>query len=403
MSLLPNQSIVPVLTFHSVGMQHDSWIWKHLSDTEQFFHRLMRLLTKHSYRTVTLPELYSHMQGESLCPPRSVVLAFDDGYLDNWVTVVPILRKYAMNGVIYVNPDFVDPGDQLRPTIEDGKGSSAQAIANSQIGFMNWPELKVAEEIGVLDVQSHSQTHTWYFSDPRVVDCYTPQSSPQYPWMAWNARPSRKPFYLQEDQRAFVPWGSPVFQHEKSLIVRRFHPDESAVEDVIRSVESRPSHEAFGSPAFRNRFERIVTDLCSNGEFPGRVEDREEYEARVRWELVASKETIESQLDKVVEYLCWPGGGVNEAAKKIAADVGYKSWTLPSRDQPEKRNRPVEDPQEIRRLPVIRDVHFFGHRWGRGSEMLTFLDILAHQGSSVFGAARKLYKMGVAFGVAGRK
>lgn len=384
MSFLPKNDIVPVVTFHSVGMNETGWIWQQLSEKADVFEKLLQKLLSHGYQTVTLSQLYAHMSGERPCKPKSIVLVFDDGYLDNWVTVYPLLKKYGMCGTVYVNPDFVDPGSELRPTLNDFPDSDA-----SQTGFMNWAELQQLDESGVLDVQSHSLTHTWYFTGPKIVDYYTPSSAATYPWMAWNARPERKPYYLQEDQTSFVPWGTPVFEYEKSLLARRFFPDANRVQEVVSSVA--------------NDVDSALLQSADSLSFPGTYESDTEHEARVRGELMQSKAIIEERLGKTVDYLCWPGGGVNADVKRLAAEVGYKSWTLPSGEQRDKRNRPGEDPGEIKRLPAVRNVLFFNRMWGVGSERLVYLEMLAHQESWAFDLLRKCYKVGVACGIAGQR
>jgi hypothetical protein len=35
-------------------------------------------------------------------PRKSIVITFDDGYLDNWVYAHPILQKYGMHAVVFV-------------------------------------------------------------------------------------------------------------------------------------------------------------------------------------------------------------------------------------------------------------------------------------------------------------
>ena len=401
MTLLANNDIVPVLTYHSVGMHEPSWTWSQLSERATAFDKLLQALQARGYRTVTLADLYAHMAGERTCPPRSVVLVFDDGYLDNWVTVAPLLRKYGMTGTVYVNPEFVDPGDEQRPTLDDYPGGGLDNADVAQSGFMNWAELARLDRSGVLDVQSHSLTHTWYFTGPSIEDFYAPSNAAAYPWMAWNARPERKPFYLTEDQSEFVARGTPIFEHEKSLIARRFLPDPPTMDAIMTAIADRCGPDFFAGEDWRSRLRKIVADVTGEADFPGAFESDTDYEARVREELAQSKSIIEQKLGKTVDFLCWPGGGVNDTAKRIAADVGYKSWTLPSSSMPSKRNRPGSDPQEIKRLPALRDVRFFDRKWGVGSERLVVLEMLAHQESALFDLARKAYKVGVAAGIVG--
>ncbi len=401
MSILPNQEIVPVLTFHSVGMNEPSWIWRQLSEQADAFECLLQQLRAHDYSTVSLAQLFAHMSGGERCKPKSAALVFDDGYLDNWVTVGPLLKKYGMTGTVYVNPEFVDPGDTLRPTLDDLTGVDSADVA--QTGFMNWAELGQLDASGVLDVQSHSLTHTWHFTGPKVVDYYSPSSAANYPWMAWNARPERKPFYIQEDQAAFVPWGTPVFEHEKSLIARRFSPDTNAIDSLVDAVSAQGAAGIFAQPDWRKTVQRLADSVTGGGPFPGTIESDMEYEARVRDELTQSKAIIEAKLGKTVDFLCWPGGGTNTIAKRIAGEVGYKSWVLPSAELPNKRNQPGEDPREIKRLTALRDVRFFDRKWGIGSARLVYLEMLAHQESWAFDILKKAYKLGVAFGIAGQR
>jgi hypothetical protein len=268
---------------------------------------------------------------------------------------------------------------------------------------MNWDELRSVDESGVLDVQSHSLTHTWHFTDPEIVTCYFRGNAARYPWIAWNARPDRKPFYLSEDQSAFVEAGTPVFKHEKSLIARRFLPDETASLKLMSAYPDFCSNFPAASEGWIQDYRRFVSRVIGAGTFPGRHETEEEHEARVQAELSESKRIIEEKLDKSVNYLCWPGGGTDALCKRLAGEVGYRSWTLPSREQVSKRNRPRTNPAEIKRLPAMRDSYFFGRNWGAGSERLTLLDIYSHQESFIHNILRKIYKVAVAAGVAGQR
>jgi peptidoglycan/xylan/chitin deacetylase (PgdA/CDA1 family) len=400
MSLGRDQDIVPVLTYHSVGMRHDTWIWRHLSERADIFARLLERLARAGYCTVTLDQLHAHMSGEERCPPKSIVLAFDDGYLDNWTTVAPLLESHGMRGTVYVNPEFVDPGSGRREQLRPDRAADGADVPD-QVGFMNWDELRALDRSGTLDVQSHSLSHTWYPTGPDVEDGYLSATARQYPWMAWNARPERKPYYLAEDQSTFVAAGTPVFRHEKSLIARRFVPDSDRVEDVVAAFPEFSSSAPVGSEDWRRDYRDFVAHTIGDAVFPGSYETADEREARVRGELATSKALIEEALDKTVRYLCWPGGGTDPDAKRLAREVGYRSWTLPSREQVSKRNRPHDDPAQVKRLPALRSNYFFGRKWGQGTERLTMLDIYTHQDSFIHSLVRKAYKMAVAAGLAG--
>jgi peptidoglycan/xylan/chitin deacetylase (PgdA/CDA1 family) len=403
MGLFRDQSVVPVLTFHSVGMNYDDWVWSHLSESADMFERFLVRLHKQGYKTVSLQQLYDHMSGGQRCDAKSIVLVFDDGYLDNWTTVAPLLKKYDMCGAVYVNPEFVDPGTELRPTLDDLGGNVEELHSIEHRGFMNWAELEVLDSSGVLDVQSHSMSHTWYFTGPGIVDSYAPGSAPTYPWMSWNSRPDRKPFYLSEDQSEFVAWGTPVFENEKSIIARRFFPDQEMVEKVQDVVEKQGGVEFFANPDWRDQYRKITADVTGDRPFSGEYESERDFEKRVSWELAEAKSIIEEKLNKQVHFLCWPGGGVDATSKRLALETGHLSWTLPGGDASDKRNVPGADATEVKRVPAMRDVFFLGRKWGRGSDILMMLDIMTHQNSFFIRRLRDLYKIGVALGIAGHK
>ena len=52
------------------------------------------------------------------------------------------------------------------------------------------------EEEGLVDIQSHSMTHTWYPKSDKIIDFRHPNDP--YFWMTWNDNIDEKP-YLQFD------------------------------------------------------------------------------------------------------------------------------------------------------------------------------------------------------------
>ena len=393
MSWHKNESIVPVLMFHSVGIRSENWVWADLSEELDVFESLLSRLTRLGYSAVTLDELYKHMSGKARLPKNAIVLTFDDGYLDNWVFVAPLLRKFGMKGIVYATPEFVEDSEIIRPNLEDVWTGELDKSMLESVGFMNWAELRRLDSEGILDVQCHALTHTWYFSDGIVEDIHRPRPVYPYPWLSWNARPDRKPFYLNENQQSFVPWGHPVFRHEKSLITRRFFPDESEVEKITGFVKENGGSEFFGDRNWRDILSERFKYLTGRERFPGTLEGEEHYRERVRHELLASKQQLEDSLTKKIKYLSWPGGGVSEVAAKLAAETGFASWTLSSWQKPDWRNLPGADPSEIKRVSGRSTVHWRGKWLADGGSWWIIQRILQHQGSLISRLATRMCKL----------
>jgi hypothetical protein len=202
-----------------------------------------------------------------------------------------------------------------------------------------------------------------------------------YPWLFWNARPDRKPYYLNENQQEFVPWGQPVFEHEKSLIVRQFTPDTHLVNEILDYIDDNGSAEFFAGRAWQEKLKSQFPVLHASGKFPGTFESEEEYQDRVLGELTESRQIIERELDKPVEFLAWPGGGVNETVVELAKQAGFKSWTLSSWQKPDSKNQQGSNAHEIKRVSGRNKVFWRKRMLKVGGSSWVMLKVLTHQGS----------------------
>jgi peptidoglycan/xylan/chitin deacetylase (PgdA/CDA1 family) len=379
MTLRRNKSIVPALMFHSVGLERHPWAWSSISESIESFEGKIAMLKQKGFTGVFWDELYEHMAGRTVLPADSILLTFDDGYLDNWTTVFPILQKYGMKATIFVSPDFVDPSNELR--------------SSHAAGFLNWAEMREMEKSGLIDIQSHAMTHTWYFAGPRIDDYHRPHEVTPNPWLFWNARPDRKPFYLTEDQQEFLPWGYPVLQHAKSLAVRRFFPDEASLHAITSFAAAEGGHEFFGRQDWRAVLDNHVASIVGDDGIAGFYESETERTSRIREELQRSKEIIEANLNKQVDFICWPGGANDELVQQLAREVGYKSWTLSSSSALEKRNLPGTDPETIKRIGTTNVINIRGKHCGFAGPGMQLLKIFSHQGSSLYSMALKAQKL----------
>jgi len=323
--------------YHSIS-DNQRWLWGHLSCPVHVFEDHIRALAENGFATVSLPEMHSHLCHGTALPQNPIVLTFDDGYLDNWVFAYPILKRYAFRGTVFVNPDFVDPAARPRPNLDDAPGDQ-EALASRSTGFLSWSEMAAMQSSGVMDIQSHALTHTWHFCGRQIVDWHHPGDC--YPWLAWNARPDRKYLWLNENQAAFVPFGAPVYAHERALVAHRYFPDQRLTDVLAGEVAERGNSAFFLDPDWQKVLSGRCTRYRSQGQLDGRWESDQEYESRVRHELDAAKQIIEANLRKPVSFLCWPGGGYNETTERIAREVGYVAATLsstdPRRSQPDAR------------------------------------------------------------------
>ena len=236
--IIGDDNIIPVVMFHSVGLEHTNWVYKHLSDPLSHFEDKIACLKNFGYDFIHWSDLFSYMSGTRTLTIPAVMLTFDDGYLDNWVYVYPILKKYGAKATISISPDFVDPSTQIRPNIEDVRAGRIKEDELLIAGFLNWEEMRHMEKSGLIDIQSHALTHTWYFSGTKLIDFHKPGGK-KYPWMAWNARPDKKPFYMLDDQNCYVPLGTPIYEHKKALLCKKYYPPNEVASEITNIVRQK--------------------------------------------------------------------------------------------------------------------------------------------------------------------
>jgi peptidoglycan/xylan/chitin deacetylase (PgdA/CDA1 family) len=369
--------------FHSVGLEDDRyWPMVNISEPMAAFRDKLEILKAAGYEFWHWDKLYSYVRHGSARSKPAIMLTFDDGYLDNWVYVFRILKELDVKATIFVNPDFVDPRTEPRPTYEDvlsGKVAEAQL---EKAGFLSWAEMRAMEASGLVDIQSHTQTHTWYFNGPKLLDFHHPNSN-RYPWQAWNYRPDQKPFYMTADQASLVPWGTPVYEHEKALICRRYFPPEEVASRICEFVSGAGGAAYFDEAEWRRDLREMHDGLMREFSRHARYETDEEYEERIMRELAGSKAIIERELGKSVEYVCWPGGGYNEAVLAAAKRVGYRAWTLASSDQTETRNRAGGDPGQVKRMSsCAKYVSSAGTDCGYAGKYFFLSNVARHKGSA---------------------
>lgn len=335
--------------YHSVGRELPDWRWsKTLTIPAEVFEDHLRWLARAGYRTVGLTEVGAHVREEALLPERSVVLTFDDGYVDNWTYVVPLLEKYSMAGTILVTPQFVDPHDIVRPTLADVWSGHAQESELEVRGFMSWPELRTSIDRGVLAVQCHALTHTWYPTGPQVVDFHHPGDG--HYWLDWNADPTGKPYYLREPNASKVPWGTPVYEHMKSLEATRYFPPDEESKTLVAHVASHGGANFFARRGWHEELRSILARVRANAR-DGRYETDAERAARYTEELESSKRIIEDKLGVPVEYFVWPNRAYNSVSMALAHER-FRALTVAGEDANGVKNRPGDDPRKISRFGV---------------------------------------------------
>jgi len=115
------------------------------------FDEQMAQLAELDYTVVSLDNVIAHYLDHEPLPPRSVLITFDDGYLDNLENAAPILRRHGFPAVLFAPIGYLGA---KRPLPHD-EHLATRGIVNRTL---DWSELAELERAGIR-VESHGIGH----------------------------------------------------------------------------------------------------------------------------------------------------------------------------------------------------------------------------------------------------
>jgi len=136
------------LCYHSVAPEGP----RYLTVSRELFERQLAALRRRRLRSGGLADLAALAEGRKIEP--SVFLTFDDGFRDNYETVMPLLREHGHRAFVFVLPPLVDGGAPLNwPEV------AADAVKYpSSMRSVTWPMLEEMKESG-FEVGAHTLSH----------------------------------------------------------------------------------------------------------------------------------------------------------------------------------------------------------------------------------------------------
>jgi len=331
---MADPNIVTVIYYHSVGPVAGEWEKSFLTLGTEIFEQHLAWLSSR-YRSVSLREYRQIREGLIPAVRNPLVITFDDGYLDNWLWAFPLLKKYGMKATIFVSPEFVDERSGCRSHPEEPANGRAEAEEPANVltgtevpaprGFLSWDEMRAMESSGLIDIESHSLTHTRYFVSARLTGFHHPGGNILYPVI--NAHPEIKPYYIGMEQfETLLPYGFPLFEELPALMARKVEINPEFVSECVELFRNYDFSRYDKAEALRLAGP-LYESYAGKNKLILKRESEEEYVERVSGELLQSRKIIGEKLNKNVEILCWPHGSNNDFLHQKALEAGYLMTT----------------------------------------------------------------------------
>lgn len=154
---------VPVLMYHHVSPTAGI-----ITTTPANFESQIAGLARHGYHALSAAEFAGFLAGQPV-PDKSVMITFDDGYLDNWVYAHPVLKKYGMKASLFLITGVIGEGEirpvhgeslELPPIAGHMQAKAMLAAGTTDPVMLRWSEVLAMREAGTFEFHSHTHTHT---------------------------------------------------------------------------------------------------------------------------------------------------------------------------------------------------------------------------------------------------
>lgn len=127
-----NDRGICILVYHCIGYEKNNT----LMIPKQQFRQQMKYIKDNGYSTITLDEFSKFMLENKPIPKKSVIITFDDGYVDNYQYAYPILKEFNLKATVFAIPNTIDKNKN----------------------YMTLTQLKELQANGI-DIESHTFDH----------------------------------------------------------------------------------------------------------------------------------------------------------------------------------------------------------------------------------------------------
>ncbi len=117
------------------------------------FRRHIAYIVAEGWEVISTSNLVDWLHESAVLPNRSIVLHFDNGWLDTYQIVMPVLREFGINATCYIISDPTSAASEGRPA---SIRTSTEGVVHKP--FLTWDNAKEMLDLG-WEIGAHTATH----------------------------------------------------------------------------------------------------------------------------------------------------------------------------------------------------------------------------------------------------
>ena len=134
---------VPVLYYHSVRDPAENEV----TITSENLKKQLEYIKNQGYTTLTLNQFKNYLLNNSSIPKKSILITFDDGYMDNYYNAFPILKSLNMVATIFCITSNLDGSYYLSKEAINEMSSYGIDIESHTVNHLKLDQLTYEEQL----------------------------------------------------------------------------------------------------------------------------------------------------------------------------------------------------------------------------------------------------------------
>jgi len=139
---------IPVICYHSINKDPSGK--SPIIISPEKFRQHLQTIKDNGYTTLTMAQFNDYILGDKPVPEKSVLLTFDDGYMDNYTNAFPILKEFNMNATIFIISSYLDGDVYMSPSNIKEMSDYGIDIESHTVSHLRLSELSYEQQFNEL-------------------------------------------------------------------------------------------------------------------------------------------------------------------------------------------------------------------------------------------------------------